>query len=69
MDAILKGQIETLIWAHQERFARFGFDRWRHLGQTHGGPVRVLHGEEVSAEPERVEDGMATTHCFSALYG
>ena len=69
-DAILTGQIEALILAHQDRLARFGFDLWRHLGETDGCPGRVINVEEVSPEPERVEDWRAITHCFWArLYG
>jgi len=69
-DAILTGPIETRIWAHQDRLARFGFDLWRHLGPTQGCTVRVIHGEEVCPEREMVEDWRAITHCLSArLYG
>jgi len=70
VDAILTGQIETLILAHQDRLARFGFDLLRHLCQTHGCTLLVINVEEVSPEQEMLEDLMAITHCFSArLYG
>jgi putative resolvase len=69
-DAIVAGQISTLIIAHKDRLARFGDDLLIHLCVTHQCDVLVLNQETLSPEQEMVQDLMTIIHCFSVrLYG
>ena len=70
VDRIIRGEISTLVIAHQDRLARFGYDGLVHLCNTHDCQMVVLNTESLSPEPERVQDRMTIMHCFSArLYG
>lgn len=70
VDAILDGQIERVILAHQDRLARFGYHLLVHLCQTHQCELVVMNTEELSPEQELVQDLITITHCFSSrLYG
>ena len=66
VDSIVAREIATLILAHQDRLARFGFDLLKHLCAKHGCELLVLNTEQVSPEREMVQDLMAITDCFSA---
>lgn len=69
-DKIAAGEVKTLIVAHKDRLARFGFDFLKHLCQNNKCELIVMNTESLSPEREMVEDLMAITHCFSArLYG
>lgn len=69
-DRIAQGLIKTLIVAHKDRLARFGFDWLLHICKTKDCQLIVMNHESLSPEREMVEDLMAITHCFSArLYG
>jgi putative resolvase len=70
VDAILEGQVERVILAHQDRLARFGYQLLIHLCETHQCEVLVMNTEELSPEQELVQDLITITHCFSSrLYG
>jgi predicted site-specific integrase-resolvase len=70
VDAILDGQIEQVVLAHQDRLARFGFQLLVHLCQTHQTELVVMNTEELSPEQELVQDLITITQCFSSrLYG
>jgi len=70
IDAIIAGQVERVVLAHQDRLARFGYPLLVHLCETHHCEILVLNTEELSPEQELVEDLLAITHCFSSrLYG
>jgi len=70
IDEIVSGGVETLVVAHKDRLARFGFDLLRHLCEAYNCALIIINVEEVSPEQEMVQDLMAITHCFSArLYG
>jgi predicted site-specific integrase-resolvase len=70
VDRIGRGEIATLVIAHRDRLARFGYDLLVHLCRTHGCQIVVLNTESLSPEQEMVQDLMTITHCFSArLYG
>lgn len=70
VDAILDGQIERVVLAHQDRLARFGYHLLVHLCQTHQCELVVMNTEELSPEQELVQDLITITHCFSSrLYG
>src|SRR5437588_9921296 len=70
VDAILDGQVERVVLAHQDRLARFGYQLVMHLCQTHKTELMVMNTEELSPEQELVQDLITITHCFSSrLYG
>lgn len=69
-DAIGRREVKTLILAHKDRLARFGFEWFEHYARTHGCEVLVLNQERLSPEQEMVQDLMTIVHCFSSrLYG
>jgi predicted site-specific integrase-resolvase len=70
VDAIIDGQIERVILAHQDRLARFGYKLLAHLCRTHQCELMVMNTETLSPEQELVQDLITITHCFSSrLYG
>ena len=70
VDAIVAGEVGTLLVAHRDRLSRFGFDLLEHLCISHGCELLILNTEQLSPEQEMVQDLMAITHCFSSrLYG
>ena len=70
IDRIIYGEISTVVIAHKDRLARFGYDLLVHLCQTHDCQLIVLNTESLSPEQEMVQDLMTITRCFSArLYG
>src|SRR5712691_5959609 len=70
VDAILDGQVERVVLAHQDRLARFGYKLLVHLCRTHQCELLVMNTEELSPEQELVQDLITITHCFSSrLYG
>jgi putative resolvase len=70
VDALLEGQVERVILAHQDRLARFGYQLLVHLCETHQCELLVMNTEELSPEQELVQDLLTITHCFSSrLYG
>jgi putative resolvase len=56
IDAIVDGQIERVVLAHQDRLARFGFQLMVHLCDTHQCELLVMNMEELSPEQELVQD-------------
>jgi putative resolvase len=70
IDAILEGQVERVVLAHQDRLARFGYQLLVHLCETHQCELVVMNTEALSPEQELVQDLITITHCFSSrLYG
>jgi predicted site-specific integrase-resolvase len=70
VDRICAGDVSTLVVAHKDRLARFGFDLLRHLCEAHQCELLVINDEKLSPEREMVEDLMTIVHCFSSrLYG
>ena len=70
VDRICAGEVETLVLAHKDRLARFGFELLRHLCEKHQCEVLIINDEKLSPEREMVEDLMTIVHCFSSrLYG
>jgi putative resolvase len=70
VDAILAGEVERVVIAHQDQLARFGFALLKHLRETHQMELVVMNTEMLSPEQELVQDLMSIVHCFSSrLYG
>jgi putative resolvase len=70
MDSIGRREVRTLVLAHKDRLARFGYQWFEHYCKTNGCDILVLNNESLSPEQEMVQDLMTITHCFSSrLYG
>lgn len=70
IDRVCAGTVSTLVIAHKDRLARFGFELLRHLCEAHNCELLVINDEKLSPEREMVEDLMTIVHCFSSrLYG
>lgn len=70
VNGIIDGSIGTLIVAHKDRLARFGFDLVQNLADTYGCEIIVTNTESLSPQQEMVEDLMAIVHTYSCrLYG
>ena len=70
VDAIVAGEVERVLIAHQDRLARFGFALINHLCETHHTELVVMNTETLSPEQELVQDVMRILHCFlSRLHG
>ena len=60
----------TIVVAHRDRLARFGFELIQWLAEQNGGGVLVLGKREYSPEQELTEDILAILHTFSCrLHG
>jgi putative resolvase len=70
MDAVDRGEVATVVVAHRDRLARFGFDFLEHVAARNGCEIIVANQEALSPRRELVEDFLAVVHTFSArLYG
>ena len=70
IDRIIRGEISSVVIAHQDRLARLGYDLLVHLCKTHDCQLIVLNTESLSPEQEMVQDLMTIVDCFSSrLYG
>ena len=60
----------TIVVAHRDRLARFGFELIQWPAEQNGGGVLVLGKQEYSPERELTEDILAILHTFSCrLHG
>ena len=70
VDAVIAGEVSTLVIAHKDRLARFGYSLLAYLCETHECKLMVMNTEQLSPEQELVQDLITITHCFSSrLYG
>ena len=70
VDDLVHYRLATLIVAHKDRLARFGFELLQHLCREHDCDLLVINSEKLSPEQEMVQDLMTIVHCFSSrLYG
>lgn len=68
--AILTDEIGTLVLAHRDRLARFGYELLEQLCEDHGVKIVVVNDIRMSPEQEMVQDLMTIVHYFSSrLYG
>ena len=65
LERIHRGDKLTLVVAHRDRLARFGFELIEWLVQQNGGQVLVLHQPDASPQSELTEDLLAVLHTFS----
>ncbi|MBD2565257.1 MULTISPECIES: IS607 family transposase [Nostoc] len=67
---VRKGNVKSVVVAHKDRLARFGFDLIQWLLEQDGVRIMVLNQDNLSPERELVEDIIAIVHVFSyRLYG
>jgi putative resolvase len=70
VDAVLEGEVGTVVIAHKDRLMRFGYPLMEHVCERMGCVLLVMNVESLSPEREMVEDLMTIVHCFSSrLYG
>lgn len=70
MDAIERGEVATLVIAHKDRLARFGFEYLEHVASKSDCEIIVANQESLSPQGEMVADLLAIVHAFSGrLYG
>lgn len=70
LEAVHAGEVGTIIVAHKDRLARFGFEHIEWECSNAGCKILVLNNEQLSPEQEMVQDLMTIIHCFSSrLYG
>jgi predicted site-specific integrase-resolvase len=70
LERVMSGTIGTIVVAHQDRLARFGFDWLNWFCQQFDCTIVVLNETNLSPEAEMVEDILAILHCLSSrLYG
>ena len=65
LERLHRGDKLTLVVAHRDRLARFGFELIEWLVQQNGGNVVVLNQPDGSPEAELTENLLAILHTFS----
>jgi predicted site-specific integrase-resolvase len=65
MADVKTGKVATLVVAHQDRLARFGFDYLDHEATIAGCDILVANQESLSPQQEMVQDLLAIVHTFS----
>lgn len=70
LETVRTGNVGSVVVAHKDRLARFGFELIEWLCQLDGTKIVVLNQDNLSPEREMVEDILAIIHVFSCrLYG
>lgn len=62
---IIDGSVGTIIIAHRDRLARFGFDMVQNLADIYGCEIIVMDNEDLSPQEEMVNDLMSIIHTYS----
>lgn len=65
LDRLMRGDQLTLIVAHRDRLARFGFELFQYMVEQNGGLVVVLDSTVHSPESELTQDLLSILHVFS----
>jgi putative resolvase len=66
LERLMQGDKLTLVVAHKDRLARFGFDLIKWMVERNGGTVVVLNAIEHSPQQELVSDLLAIITVFGA---
>lgn len=70
MNEVENGKIGTVVIAHKDRLARFGYEYFESRVEANGGEILVLNSETLSPQEELVQDLLSIVHVFSSrLYG
>jgi hypothetical protein len=63
-------EVATLVIAHEDRLARFGFDYLEHVAAKNGCTILIANQESLSPREEMVQDLLSIVHAFSCrLHG
>jgi predicted site-specific integrase-resolvase len=65
LDRLLQGDKLTLVVAHRDRLARFGFELIQYMVEQNGGKLVVLEQTVYSPETELTADLLSILHVFS----
>ena len=65
LERVLRREVKTVVVAHKDRLARFGFDLLQWLVESHGGTVVVLNDVSSSPADELTHDLLAVLTVFS----
>lgn len=66
LERLMQGDKLTLVVAHKDRLARFGFDLIKWMVERNGGTIVVLNAIEHSPQQELVSDLLAIITVFGA---
>ncbi|MGM9949417.1 MAG: IS607 family transposase [Lysinibacillus sp.] len=70
LDDCMKGEVDTILVSHRDRFVRFGYDWFERFLAKFDVKVIVVNNESHSPHEELVEDLISILHVFSRrLYG
>lgn len=70
VDRVEDGQVEHLLVAHEDRWARFEFDYLHHVAQRNDCRITVVNAETQSPRRELVQELLAIVHtCSCRLSG
>ena len=70
LERLHRGDKLTIVVAHRDRLARFGFELIQWLAERNGGGIVVLDNADYSPEQELTQDILAILHTFSCrLHG
>lgn len=65
LERALRGHRITLVVAHRDRLARFGYELIQQIIEFHGGKLLVLNEDSLSPEQELTRDLLNIIHIFS----
>lgn len=65
LDRLMRGDQLTIVIAHRDRFARFGFELVQYMVEQNGGKIVVLDSTVHSPESELAQDLLSILHVFS----
>jgi predicted site-specific integrase-resolvase len=65
LESAITGDCITLVVAHKDRLARFGFDLIKHIIERNGGKIVVQDSLVFSPEQELTKDLLNIIHVFS----
>ena len=70
LERLHRGDKLTIVVAHRDRLARFGFELIQWMAEQNGGNILVLENQDHSPQQELTEDILAILHTFSGrLHG
>jgi len=69
LERVRRGNVGSIVVAHKDRLARFGFELISWLCELDGTKIVVLNQDGLSPERELVEDILAIVHVFSCRLG
>jgi predicted site-specific integrase-resolvase len=65
MEMIERGEVGTIVVAHQDRLVRFGFELFERFCENHGAKIIVMNHDSLSPKDEIGEDLLFIINHFS----